>query len=399
MSATPQSALGAQPCVLQLGPYPPPHGGVEVNLVSIRDFLRRRKIPCDVINLTRHRRPNGDGVYYPRSAWEAILSVSRSRARVLHLHIGGNVTWRLLLLGLACSLLPGKRIVLTLHSGGYPSSPAARSARPMSLRGFLFRRFDGLIGVNQEIVEMFVRFGVPRARTRVIIPFALSFSDTGVPLPPNIRTFFDSHDPVIVSVSGLEPEYDVSIQINALGEIVKTAPKAGLLICGTGSLEQELRQAASARSYADSVLLAGDLPHDVVLHTISQADAFVRTTHYDGDSIAVREALHFGVPTIVTDTGMRPAGVRLIPVGDSAALVDGLRSVLSSAKRYGIHDFPESVPRDDSHLIEVLELYEKLSGGRLMPEGTGKDDRLAPTQPSLDLDLERVPEDASRRVP
>ena len=46
--------------VLQLGPFPPPHGGVQTNLVAIRDYLRARGMAAPVINLTRHRRRDGD---------------------------------------------------------------------------------------------------------------------------------------------------------------------------------------------------------------------------------------------------------------------------------------------------------------------------------------------------
>ena len=53
--------------VLQLGPYPPPHGGVQTNLVAIRDYLRSRGMAAPVINLTRHRRRDSDDVYYPQS--------------------------------------------------------------------------------------------------------------------------------------------------------------------------------------------------------------------------------------------------------------------------------------------------------------------------------------------
>ncbi len=53
---------------LFLGAYPPPHGGVQTHLVALRDFLLRQGIPCEVINLTRCRKKNGGGVFYPRSA-------------------------------------------------------------------------------------------------------------------------------------------------------------------------------------------------------------------------------------------------------------------------------------------------------------------------------------------
>ena len=88
--------------VLQLGPYPPPHGGVQSNLVGIRTYLRKRNVPCSVINITRHRKPDTDDVYYPKNAWELIQLLWRLDYDVLHLHLGGMLTTRLLGLGAAC---------------------------------------------------------------------------------------------------------------------------------------------------------------------------------------------------------------------------------------------------------------------------------------------------------
>src|ERR1700692_2759035 len=91
--------------VLLLGPYPPPHGGVEISLTSLQYFLHRHEIWCEVINLTRHRKAEGRGVHYPASAIDVVRLVLRKKAEIVHLHIGGNVSWRLLGLGLVCSLL------------------------------------------------------------------------------------------------------------------------------------------------------------------------------------------------------------------------------------------------------------------------------------------------------
>ena len=49
--------------VARLGPYPPPHGGVQTNLVTVRKYLLKQGYDCVVINLTRFRRPESDGVY------------------------------------------------------------------------------------------------------------------------------------------------------------------------------------------------------------------------------------------------------------------------------------------------------------------------------------------------
>ncbi|MGB8507557.1 MAG: glycosyltransferase, partial [Pyrinomonadaceae bacterium] len=179
--------------VLQLGPYPPPHGGVQTNLVAIRQFLRERGVACPVINLTRYRRPQTEDIYYPESAAQVVKLIPRLRPDIIHMHIGGNVSPRLLGLGLVCCLMPQSKTVLTLHSGGYPTSEAGRTARPATARGFIFRRFDRIIAVNEEIVAMFHRFGVARERVRLIPPHAVRVPPPGVKLPEPMPGFFDAH--------------------------------------------------------------------------------------------------------------------------------------------------------------------------------------------------------------
>jgi len=341
--------------VLLLGPYPPPHGGVEISLASLQDFLQRHEVCCEVINLTRHRKAEASGVHYPATAMEVIRVLLKKKAEIIHMHIGGNVSWRLLGLGLLCSLLPGRKLILTLHSGGYPLSPAGKAARPISLRGFLFRRFDGLIGVNQALFNMFVNFGVPRAKIRLILPSSMPARIPDVTLPETISKFLASHSPVLLTVSGLESEYDLPSQIAALGCLREKRPGAGLLIVGAGSLEAEMRNRIRVTSYADHVMLAGDVAHQVVLHIMSLSDVLLRTTLYDGDSIAIREALHFGLPVIATDNGMRPKGSVLVPVGDQSALCQAIRRILDKPKVR-----QTSPGAETTNLRHVADFYRQL---------------------------------------
>lgn len=341
--------------VLLLGPYPPPHGGVETSLASLRDFLHRHEVNCEVINLTRHRKAEAGGVHYPASAMEVVRLLFKQKTEIIHMHIGGNVSWRLLGLGLVCSLLPNRKLVLTLHSGGYPSSPAGKAARPISLRGFLFRRFDGLIGVNRELVDMFVNFGVPPTKVRLILPYSLPAWVPDVTLPETISKFFATHRPLLLTVSGLEPEYDLPSQIEALGCLREMNPDAGLLIAGAGSLESEIRNRIKATRYADHVLLAGDVSHEFVLRMMSLSDVLLRTTLFDGDSIAIREALHFGLPVIATDNGMRPEGVNLIPVADQGALCQAIRRILEKPQVRHISPGAET-----TNMRHVIDFYRQV---------------------------------------
>jgi glycosyltransferase involved in cell wall biosynthesis len=319
--------------VVQLGPYPPPHGGVQTNLVAIRDLLRKTGHEGLVVNLTRHRGDETDGIFYPKNAAGLVRLLGRLKADILHLHFGGDLTPRLLGLALFCTLLPGRRTVLTFHSGGYPGSPAGRTARPGTLRGFVLRRLDGLIAVNQEIAAMFRKFGVPERRIRTILPFAVQPPDRALALPERLARWVAAHRPALLTVGLLEPEYDLFLQIDAMAEVLKRHPNAGLIIAGDGSLEAKLREQIAGKTYRDRILLYGDMPHAVTLRAMLECDALLRTTLYDGDSVSVREALYIGTPVIATDNGMRPAGVKLIPVGDAQKLAAAISAVVGGDGR------------------------------------------------------------------
>ena len=341
--------------VVQLGPYPPPHGGVQTNLVAIRDYLRGHGHHCDAINLTRFRREDADGVYYPQGAAALMKLLWRLDADILHLHFGGDLTRRLLALAVFCTVLPGRKTVLTFHSGGYPGSAEGRTSAPGTLRGFVLRRLDGLIGVNAEISAMFEKFGVRRERIRTILPFVVSPPDRSLPLPDKLAAFFREHTHVLLTVGLLEPEYDLAMQIDAMEGILERHPGAGLVIAGAGSLEASLRAQIAGKPYAAHILLYGDMPHAVTLRATLECAVLLRTTLYDGDSVSVREALYLGTPVIATDNGMRPAGVHLIPISNPASLRDAVCEMLTRGT-------PRRPPAGDGqeNVRAVLQLYEGL---------------------------------------
>lgn len=342
--------------VLQLGAYPPPHGGVSRNMTAICEELLVTGHHCSIIATSRSTRvePEPD-VYRPTSAFQLLKLLATLKFDALHIHIGGDIPPRVSLLLLACAVFAPGKSVLTLHSGGYPLSPKGQRARKNSLLGFIFRRFARIIAVNKMMAEMFERFGVEKDRIRIILPFSHELPDKSIKIPGDLKDFASAHNPLLLSTSLLEAEYDVSLQIEAFGSVLKEFPNAGLLIAGSGSLEDELRQTIQRKSYADHILMAGDVEHQVALNLIDDCDVLLRTTLFDGDAISIREALFLGTPVIATDNGMRPEGVHLIPVGDATALAEKIKSI-AGRKKGGNGSRKE----DRSNLAAVLELYEEI---------------------------------------
>jgi glycogen synthase len=342
--------------ILQLGPFPPPHGGVQTNLVAIRRFLLDRGIPCAVINITRHRKPDQDEVYYPASALQLIVLLLRLRYDIIHLHVGGILSQRVLRLGLVCTMLPARKTVFTFHSGGYPSMPEGRSTGANSFAGIVLRRFDRVIGVNQEIMDFFQKLRVSQDRVQLILPHAfLDENLSGGLLPEPLETFMAQHRPVFISAGQLEPEYDLALQIRVLGSVREKFPQAGLVMLGQGTLERQLRGLIQSQDYAEHVLLYGDIAHAHAMQAIARASIMLRTTLYDGDAISVREALHLGTPVIATDNGMRPEGVHLIPKENPEGLRQAIEQVLSSKREVR----PDPIS-DESNLEAVLRVYQEL---------------------------------------
>lgn len=344
--------------VLQLGPYPPPEGGVTRNLLAIRDALRAGGHRCSVVVTAKSEASVAEAdVHHPRSALALIRLLRTLEYDVLHIHVGGDITDRLMRLMFACCTLGKGKKVLTMHSGGYPSSPEGMTAKPKSVRGRIFRMFDRVISVNKAIAEVFSSYGLPVERNLVILPHALRNPYEDVALPEALASFVSSHRPLLFTACALESDYDLMTQIESLGEVLERFPNAGLVIAGSGSQESELRKAIESKPYADKILLAGNVSHDMALHLIRSADALLRTTLFDGDAIAIREAIFLGTHVIATDNGMRPDGVRLIPVKDKTALAEAIIGISSSPKL----EKPNR-PDDYSNIDAVVDLYTELVG-------------------------------------
>lgn len=344
--------------VLQLGPYSLPHGGIQAHVVALRQYLQQQGVVCDVIDLNKGRKTDGDGVYGPKTALDLLALVLRLPADIIHLHIGGNLTTRLLGLSLLCAWLPGRKSVLTFHSGGYPSSAEGKAAAPNTVRGKIMSRFDRVIGVNQEIVDVFLRYGLPHEHVRLIKPYSVPALAPDVELPAPLRSFFQQHRPILISVGLLEPEYDLPLQIDVLESVREEYPNAGLVLIGSGTLEAELRERIAKKVYWDHILLCGDVERTVTLRAIADGDLYLRTTLFDGDSISLREAVHFGTRVIASDRAPRPEGVVIVP-GEN---LEVLARTISEQLRKQPPVRPTATKAADENLGAILALYKEVLG-------------------------------------
>ena len=344
--------------ILQIGPFPPPHGGVQTHLKAIHDRLPELGHEGMVVAITRASVTEGvPNTFKPGTAFSLLWHLFTLKYDLLHLHLGGELTNRLIMLMLLCGMLPSRKCVITFHSGGYAANEGA-SAKRNSLRAIAFRSADHVIAVNRQMVDMLLRFGVKRSRVSLIPPFVAKRPPSDVELDTGIKEFVEARSPLLLSVSLLEPEYALDIQLEAFGRVLEKHPNAGLLMAGSGSLSEELTTLISTKPFKEHVLLTGDVEHGRALRLIELADILLRPTYYDGDAVSIREALYLGTPVIATDNGMRPEGVILVPLPpDPAQLAQKVMETLNGQRPVN----PAQGPDGSENIESVITLYERLT--------------------------------------
>ena len=346
-----------------LGPVAPPSGGVQSHMESLARLLRAAGVRVSLIAITRSQPIVREGVFYPSGPVALLKTLFEIKADVVHLHVGGDFSTRLVLLTAAIAALPGIQSLLTFHSGGYPTSPKGLRASWRSPEAFALRRLDACIAVNLEIADLFRRFGVSRDRISVIAPYArIDRSRIASVLPDEMAEFVRAHSPLLLSVGMLEPEYSLELQIEAFESIGKQWPAAGLMLIGSGAMEAQLRERISKSPFVDRIRIQGNVDHSVALRAIELADVLLRTTQYDGDAVSVREALQLGTAVVASNTALRPPGVALMASLDAAELSRVCSTTLSEAREKSSAASAEAPIEDE--LNRVLALYQSLLADR-----------------------------------
>ena len=329
-------------------------------MVAIHQRLQERGHRSFVVSLSRHRQTGIENVFFPRTALEVLRLLVSLPVNVAHFHIGGDITNRLAGLAAFLNALPGRRTVLSLHSGGYPAS--VPGSRPLRLKAILavFRKFDALVGVNAELREFLASSGIAPSKTHLIEPFpSLTRLKAESAFQPALEAFCAAQKPLLVTVGLLEPEYDLPLQLAVLRQVRQVHPGVGLAIVGSGSLKDDLIRRIAAEPHNEHILLAGDVPHPATIELIRRADALLRTTLYDGDSISVREALQLATPVVATDNGMRPPGIFLAPIGDTDAVTRQVLNVLATPRPN--RDTIDGARSEADGIDDMLALYESLT--------------------------------------
>jgi glycosyltransferase involved in cell wall biosynthesis len=146
--------------------------------------------------------------------------------------------------------------------------------------------------------------------------------------------WFDSEDPIIVSVGRFVEQKDFETVIRAISQL-QSRQEVRLVLIGDGQKRMKLEALCTelgAESVVDFLGYQSN-PHKYV----AKADVFVFSSYYEGLPNSLVEAIAVDTPAVSTDCPSGPRevlfdgeGGHLIPVGDVDAMVDAIQDYLTN---------------------------------------------------------------------
>ena len=147
---------------------------------------------------------------------------------------------------------------------------------------------------------------------------------------------FFAQPPVVLAVGRLTRQKNFAHLLRAFA-LLRQDTDVRLVILGEGELRQDLERQVASLGLSEVVSMPGFVANPYAY--LSVADLFVLSSDWEGLPTVLIEALAAGTPIVATDCRSGPREIlkggrhgTLVPVGDSGALADAMRLVLSKGR-------------------------------------------------------------------
>jgi glycosyltransferase involved in cell wall biosynthesis len=321
-----------------LGPIPPPHGGIAVHLERLLPHLDEAGIDFRVYNTAGETAAPDRivSVASGKNSW-FVRYLLTSREPVVYILY---VKWQAVLGGWVLSRLRGVRVVLSLQ-GEAPWLELSQS-HPLLHRWIVaaFERAERVVVASDPLRDHLSTLGDFAGKIEVIPYFIppLSRPDDEGRVSEEIRKFCADHDPVLLATGGAllrdgtTDLYGIDMTLELVDRLRADHPRIGVLwsfieLIGTRwDYYEKMKAEVEQHGLGDHWLFSG--PQEVFHPVYEIADLLVRPTCTDGDSVSIREALHFRLPTVTSDAAPRPEGAVVFPNRNLDAYERAVRDTL-----------------------------------------------------------------------
>ena len=133
---------------------------------------------------------------------------------------------------------------------------------------------------------------------------------------------------VLLCLRTMEANYGVDVLAKAFAIAAKQEPDLRLLLLGDGSQRAMIEQIFEDAGVCEQVFFGGRVPNKDLGMYYGAADVYVSSSHVDGSSVSLMEAMACGLPSLVSDIPANLEWVRdgengwVFPDNDSVKLAD-----------------------------------------------------------------------------
>ncbi len=158
-----------------------------------------------------------------------------------------------------------------------------------------------LLADCQVVQQKAESFGFPKDRT-VLFPWGVDLEYFKPTPSAEWRTRRGWQDAfVLISVRSWEPLYGVDVLARAFVRAAQQIPELRLILLGNGSQAPLIRQILEQGGVSERVFFGGQVGQAELPPYYNAADLYISTSHSDGSSVSLMEALACGKPVLISD--------------------------------------------------------------------------------------------------
>ena len=222
--------------------------------------------------------------------------------------------------------------------------------------GHLVRDAEKIIGVSRALINRLTQmFPDVAAKCSVIqntvdVDFLTSVSTTPAPGESEFDLLF---------VGGLIPVKGPDQLIASLHNVVQNRPNTVLCLCGTGAMEEELKDTIRSKSLESNVKFAGFVPHLELINFYNRTRLVVIPSRSEGFPHVAMEAAICGRPVVAFNVG-----------GLNELILDGASGILVPPN--DVDEFANAILRllDSPSLTELMGVKAKTRGTQAFDPST-----------------------------
>jgi glycosyltransferase involved in cell wall biosynthesis len=298
----------------------------------------------------------------PRQDARAVRTVRQLAGTVDVVHAHGLRAGGIAVLALRRSTVP---LAVTLHNAllarGVRGRPVAVAY--WVLERLVARRSTVVLGVSDDLEDRLRRRGAADVR-HAVVP-APELGPVGRDAPAVRRELAVEGRSLVVCVARLAEQKGLPLLLDAADLLRQRADDVLVVVAGDGPLRDPLARRIEAEGLPVRLLgWRSDVPD-----LLAAADVVVSSAVWEGQPLAVQQALHAGAALVATDVGGTRAATHdaalLVPYGDAPALAGAVRRLLDDPVERArlqarARDRAKALPDADDACAAAVALYRDM---------------------------------------